>query len=376
MTAKQGQQSGDQSTNYQAGGNIVINQGITEERAREIVAVVSSEVMMREGRAIAETVITERVDYLTNLVFERINEKNPELFHRFEDPRFLAALTDIQRSYAEIGDEELGEVLASLIVELGARPIRTMHEIALRQAIKIAPQLSPKHLRGLAVSMHLSRLNFTRPFSTEALIEQLAAVFRPYYGQIPTSSIDFSFMGSLGLGSYMEGLQDLGSKPYQLLYRRNLNSMYPAFMYDELKEDILTDDEAGREMALKMLPIAIDPSAVLRNDDGQVLIEPDNMELRVSAEHEQRILSGAEKNLSEREKMFRTKIKNRSLTAEQFRDRITEVDSDFGSFLEEIESVGILNFQLSPIGIVVARHEIGEKNPHFAAQIDAALDEL
>ena len=161
------QEAGDNAQQYLAGGNIIIVQGVTEERAREIAEIASREVVLREGRAVAEAVITERTGHITDLVFDRINVRDTELFNRFEDPRFLAALTSAQRSYAETGDEDLAEVLASLVVELASQPIRSMHEIVLRQAIDVAPHLTSPHLRALAVNMYLTRFNFNQPYDTE-----------------------------------------------------------------------------------------------------------------------------------------------------------------------------------------------------------------
>lgn len=78
---------------------------------------------------------------MTDKVLDRINETNPGLFVRWDDPRFLAVVTSAQRSYAETGDEDLTDVLASLVVGLAALPIRSRREIILRQAVDLAPKL-------------------------------------------------------------------------------------------------------------------------------------------------------------------------------------------------------------------------------------------
>jgi hypothetical protein len=58
--------------------------------------------------AVAE--INHRTDFFLDKVIQRFNETNPGLFARWDDPRFLAAFTSAQRSYAETGDESLADL--------------------------------------------------------------------------------------------------------------------------------------------------------------------------------------------------------------------------------------------------------------------------
>lgn len=372
------QEAGDNAQQYQAGGNIIIVQGVTEERAREIAEIASREVVLRESRAVAEVVITERTDQLTNRIFEGINQRDTTLFGRFGDPRFLAAFTSAQRSYAETGAEDLGLVLASLLVHLAAQPIRTTWEIILRQAIEIAPLLTSGHLKALAVNMYLTRFSFNQPYDTEMLIRSLDTVFRPYYGGLPKSSVDYSYMSSTGVGTYMDGLQDLGNKPYQLLHKRYPNSMYPAFTFGEMRETLLSDDNENRDENEKLLGVLVDsPEDVVQTEQGTV-IKPEAARFRVAPDHVATVLGNRipEQELTDAQKTLRSLIRQRSLSAEQFGDKIAELQPELADFLNHLESTSAMNFQLHPVGTLLGRHEIGDKVPHLAAQIDAAFDAL
>lgn len=373
--SSQKQEGGEGSQNYQASGDIIIFQGVSEERARQIAEIVSKEVVLREGRAVAEVVVTERAERFTDCVFEKINQRDTRLFDRFEDPRFLAALTDAQRRYAETGDEELGEVLARVVVGLAAQPVRSMHEIVLRQAIIVAPQLASSHLRALAVNMYVTRFQFNYPHDAQSLVRALDRQFQPYYGGLPTSPIDYSYMSSVGAGTHMEGLQDLGNKPYQLIHKRYINSMYPSFTVDDIEQAGVTDDP---EIARFLISITTTPDLVVQTEQGPaVAVEnKDKIRFRIVPDQASTILVGKEDGLTETQKKLRKLAKDRSATAEQFRDKVAEVNPALAEFFGQLESAKAFDFQMNPVGMILARHEIGDKAPEITTQIDAAFDEL
>jgi hypothetical protein len=253
-----------------------------------------------------------------------------------------------------------------------------MHEIVLRQAIDVAPHLTSAHLKALSVNTYFTRFNFNQPFDTEVLIRSLDTLFKPYYGGLPTSSVDYSYMSSTGIGTYMEGLQDLGNKPYQLLHKGYPNSMYEAFTFTEMRETLLSDDENVEENMKSLVAVSDDPDAVRQTEQGTA-IQTDKVRFRVAQDQVRSILSdihGAEQQLTEPQKRLRTMVRERSLNAEQFRDKIAEVAPELATFLSEVERSGALNFQLHPVGMLLARHEMGDKAPYLAAQIDTAFDAL
>lgn len=377
---EQEQEAGDGSANLQAAGNIsgttiiqTNNFGVTEERAREIAERASREVVLREGRAVAEALITERVDHITDRIFVHINERDTALYNRFEDPRFLAALTDAQRSYAETGDEDLGEVLAKLVVGLAAKPVRSMHEILLRKAISIAPQLTSPQLCALAVHTLLTRVHFNYPFSTEQLIDGLDTQFQRYYGKVPTNSNDYTYMASLGLGSHIAGLQDLGNQPYAVLHKQYPNSMYPALTADELEEAELAHDGAALQQILYAFPL--NPEDLLETEQGQA-VSRENVRFRVVPDSIKAIFRQKEAELSPLQIAVRKLIMSKSLSAKQFRDKVAELKPALHEFLTQLEDSKMMNFQPYGVGMVLARHELGDAAPNIAEQIDSAFDTL
>jgi hypothetical protein len=376
----QRQESGDNSQQFQAGrDNIFIYQGVTEERAREIAVEVGRTILV-ESRAVAGQLISERADHITDMVIERVNVKDPALFARFEDPRFLAALTSAQRSYAETGDSDLADVLAGLVVGLASQPIRSRREIILRQAISVAQQLTTEHINALAVKVYLTSLKLTEPYDTEHLIRAFDTLLSHYYGRVPSSPIDYGYMSSTGV-CYTDQLSAFASGPYQILHSTYLNSMYPAFTFSEMRETLLSDENENREEYGQLLGvIAKSADGVTRTDRGTVFANPEEDALfRVAPDHVATVLTNipaVEQQLTEPQKQLRAMVQPRLLSVEEFQQKVAEVKPELADFLNFIQKTSALNFHLHPVGFIIAQHEIRSRAPQLATLIDAAFDEV
>ena len=238
--------------------------------------------------------------------------------------------------------------------------------------------LTSAHLKALAVNLYLTRFSFNEPLDTETLVRWLDTQFRPYYGGLPTSPLDYSYMSSTGAGSYMDGLQDLGRGPYQILHSRYPNSMYPAFTFAEMRETLLSDDNENADENVNLLAVLSDsPDAVEQTEQG-TRIKTESVRFRVAPDLVSTILTNnhnAEQQLTERQKQLRTMVRQRSLNVDQFKEKVAELQAELAEFLNHVESTGALNFQLHPVGIILARHEIDTRAPQLAAQIESHFDE-
>ena len=374
----QEQDGGQNSINNQAGRDVnyvTIIEGVTEEQAWAIAKAASRETVLREGRAVAEAVITERVDYLTSLIFDRIKQEDTSLFNRFEDPRFLAALTDAQRGYAETGDTDLAQVLANLVAGLAGQPVRSRREIILRQAITLAPQLTTEHVNALSMKLYLT-MRLDSPMDTDMLIRALDKLFSPYYGRVPKSRLDYQYMCSMGvcqdgqLGSFASG-------PITTLYENYCNSMYPALTYSDLKDNLLSSENPSFEENQRMLVMFAESESDVKVTPQGTHVSTDGARFRVIHDRATTILgrkSGAEKQLSGPEKELRATILERSITKEQFEQRLTELKPDLAACLDKFEKSRAHEFPLQPAGWLLARYEVETLTPQIAALVDAQFD--
>jgi hypothetical protein len=362
-------------------GNVTV--GVTATEARQISIDASHAEVLPAARAVASATavaaIDERSGKLVDLVIARINETNPQLFVRWDDPRFLAALVSAQRSYAETGDDDLADILASMLEGLASQPIRSRREITLRQAIEVAPRLTTEHINALAVKMYLTYFNLTGPYeNTEQLIGAFDTLLNHYYGGLPSSPIDYGYMSSTGV-CYTDQLSTFASGPYQLLHNNYPNAMYPAFTFGEVREMLLSDDNENRQEYQQLLGvIAKSADDVVQTDQGTVFPNPDDLLFRVAPNHVATVLTSnrnVEQQLTEPQKHLRTMIQQRSLTVEEFQQKVKELKPELADFLDYIERTGAMSFHLHPVGFVLAQHEIKARAPQMAALIDAAFDD-
>lgn len=369
------------------GSQTVNNTGLqvtmTEIRQQSLDA--SRAEVLPAARAVAsETAIAEidrRSGEITDKVIEHLNE-NPELFARWNDPRFLAALTSAQRSYAETGDEDLADVLAGLVAGLASEPIRTRREIILRQAIDVAPRLTTEHVNALAVNLFITGFKFTPAFDTEALIRALDNFLSPYYGRLPTRALDYDYMVSLGVCDTNQLIGLAGSaayEPWAVIHRSYPNSIYPAFTFDDLKDDFLSEANRDENHEL-LLPMAENPEDVVQTEEGTSAVPMDRIRFRVKPELAEQILRAnlndtQQQALSAKESALRSLVLERSLGANQLQELAASITPELANFLETLKRTGTLHYQLHPVGIMIAQHEIVARVPDLADAVSGTFDD-
>ncbi len=332
--------------------------------------------------AIAE--IDRRSYWLSDRVIGIISERSPELFKRWDDPRFLAALTSAQRGFAETGDEDLGETLANLVADLASQDIRTRKEILLRQGIDLAQRMTTEHINALATLMYLTQMKLSTPYDIEGLIEAFDGLLKPFYGRLPTSEIDYQYMSSTG-ACYTDQLRrELSWTAYGLIHRTYPNIMYTPFTVPEITEHFLSEDNPRRDENQQLLTlINRSPDDVKYTPEGHTLLSVDNARFRVHPDLVNTILTGNNGSavvgprkctpLTESQTELREMVKQRSITVEQFKNEVVEMKPELAEFLEELQRTGGLHYRLHPVGFVIAKHVIASHAPLMAKAVDDAL---
>ncbi len=155
----QKQESGDNSTNYQATN---INQyGISYRDAKEIAIDVFKAnflTLKDEARQIAE----ERAEFITNSVLEKLQESNPQLLESFKEPSLQSALYSAQKGYVISGEQEVGKLLVDILVDRANQQERNLRQIVLDESLEVAPKLTINQLDSLTLIFTLKyTMNFT-----------------------------------------------------------------------------------------------------------------------------------------------------------------------------------------------------------------------
>lgn len=380
--------TGDRATStgvVVASGNSTVNQSglqVTLSELRQHTVDVSRAVLLPEVRTIAgeaaRSELDRRLGGFIDKVFLEFNTTDPALFQKWNNPRFNAAFVSAQNSIFETGDEDLADLQAKLLLALAQQPtIRSRREIFLRQAIDVAPRLSAEHVNALAVQAFFFSFEWADPWDCDWIIDALHTFLRPYFGRLPNSSLDYQYMSSTGvcqsgqLGSFSGG-------PYKVVYDRYPNAMYRAFTINEL-ERLLNekmdnpDFEAYRDL---LEPYASDSTQIIETPIGQAA-PVDELKFRLRPQYVKTILTQNEragKQLPPKQGVMRDMIRQRTITADDFRSRIAGTSPELSTLMNTIEQTGALNFSLLPVGYVIAQHEIGKRSPHIASIMDQALN--
>ena len=197
---------------------ITLGTPVTVSEIRQISIDASRAEVLPAARAAASqtaiTVIEQRCNELTDRIIDLVNQTNTDLFARWDDPRFLAALTSAQRCYAESGNKNQAEILAQLVAKLAQEPAMSTRELLLRQAMDCASKLSSSHYWTLSMLWYRDGYSIWRPkgATIRDIILSLSDKFVIYNHQFSQANAqdrgllinDFIYMTTVGTAENIE----------------------------------------------------------------------------------------------------------------------------------------------------------------------------
>ena len=149
----QSQRAGLGSTQYQAEGSIVVIEGITEARAREIAHSVARDAVLEYARE-SQELVQHRIDRLDDKLFAVMLEK--EQLGSFSDPAFLRAYRQAQVGAAASERETDYDILSALLAHRADNPRQRPVTSGIDRAIQIADQVDEEALRGVTVFLGIT----------------------------------------------------------------------------------------------------------------------------------------------------------------------------------------------------------------------------
>lgn len=174
------QESGDESVNLQAGGNIVV--GVSYQDARQIALDVYKANAV-ELAAEAKQAAIARAEELTDRFLGELKDKNAQAVSQASRPDFQIALLEAQKSYARTGDKELASVLVDLLVNRTKQEPRSLREIVLTESLQVVPRLTVEQINTISV---IFLLRYTEN-QFVANIENLGVWFDRYMAPLVSS---------------------------------------------------------------------------------------------------------------------------------------------------------------------------------------------
>lgn len=148
MGDRQSQESGDASTNIQAGGDVSVGLSYSETRQVAMDVYRANFVELRDAAA---TVARARAEELIDRYLHKMRQEGFEAIPGADSPDLQHAIYSAQKEHARAGDEDLGELLVQLLVDRTKVPERNLMQIVLNESLSIAPKLTQDQLDALSL---------------------------------------------------------------------------------------------------------------------------------------------------------------------------------------------------------------------------------
>ncbi|MER5863981.1 LPO_1073/Vpar_1526 family protein [Kitasatospora sp. NPDC002040] len=194
MIWRQRQKAGNNSSLIQAG---VANFGLGYD---DVLAVAEncvngalssySQAAFREAEA--------RVQEITLNFLAELSERNPDALKNAQDPGIQAAIIEAQSGYAKSGDQDLGEILVSLLVERIGSVDRNIQQLALNESISAAQKLTGSHLRLLTATFLICSVRHTKLPNYQTLHARMKQYYEPFIDGLKFTESDVSYLEAAG----------------------------------------------------------------------------------------------------------------------------------------------------------------------------------
>ena len=182
MFEKQSQEAGDNSQQFQA-NTVIVQNGIDEKRAREIVDEKLREVIMtytQEAHAVAES----RIHLFTNDLIPKLVKAN--LLDELKDPSIQILLSEAQKTAASTEREADYSLLSELLIQRVKKGNDRNVRAGVARAVEVVGEISNDALLGLTVAQSFSSI---LPASGD--IETGVKVFSSIYEKIIYDPLPF-----------------------------------------------------------------------------------------------------------------------------------------------------------------------------------------
>jgi hypothetical protein len=183
MTNRLSQKSGENSQQIQA-EMVVVNNGISEQRVREIVNEKLT-ITLQGFTAEAMSTATERNNIFSRKLIDRMQEE--QALSAFSDPAFQMLLLEAQKRAASTEREPDYELLSELMLHRFKKGVNRNVRAGISRAVEIVDQISDEALLGLTL---IHAVNFTPTAGKMSVgLDVLENLFKKLiYANLPTGT--------------------------------------------------------------------------------------------------------------------------------------------------------------------------------------------
>lgn len=328
------QESGDNSTNYQAHA-IHITNGISYSDAREIALSVYKENFMQLSQDAAQLAAT-RAEKLTDDFLEKLKQENEAALQSMSNPSMQIALYNAQKAFASTGDNELEEVLVNILVDRAKENNRTIKQITLDEAILVASKLTFEQMDAITLNFLISRTRKSNLLNRESVKNYIEDELIFLAEKINFETSIYEHLEYTGCGSLMD-ISTL--KPINQIFKEQYTGLFSkGGEFDDYKE--LINDPKAKELVIKCLNF---PNLYQINAIEESVIDFLSKKYEISAD-----LTAKAKEIFVRHTM----------SDEEVKEDLLKLCPGLSRIFDLWEKTKISKFTLTTVGIAIAQANI------------------
>jgi len=189
------------STAIIADGDVYV--GLTYEDAKNV-ALDTFRANFYELAGVAQTIVDERVEYITDKILEGLKKEHPDGLDQAQDPGFMSALYEAQMGYVKSGDEDLEKVLINLLVDRSKETSRNLKQLVLNEAIKTAERITAEQADILSLIFIITKTRNNRISSHQEFSDYFSQQVLPLL-VAPPNDTNLFHLSSTGCGDVLLG---------------------------------------------------------------------------------------------------------------------------------------------------------------------------
>lgn len=244
---KNNQEGGDNSTNLQ-GKNVVINNGLSYNDAKEIALDVFRTNFLQLSQNAANTA-KERAEELVEIFLNKLQENDPSKLERIEDPDMQYALFTAQKEYARSGEKEMEDMLVNILLERIEENTQSLKKIVLNESLEVIPKLTNSQLDILTIVFLVHETQNHSVTDKEKLKTYLNQYFVPFLKNLTKDKAPYQHLQFTGccstIGLAEDSLSKLLSDHYEGVFSRGFEK--------SVFDNIINGDESYNSLLIKCI---------------------------------------------------------------------------------------------------------------------------
>ena len=221
-----------------------VNYGLTYSEIRDLcLDLIKGEISKYVADGLVEA--QKRYEELFNLLIaelQKIGFTDLQILNEFKNPGMQIDYYEAQKGYIRVGTPQLSKLLSAILVKRIHETSRSMLQLTLSEAIRIAPKLLSSHMAVLALIVAIGELNVNLSFSRDQFILRLKQLLIPLFqsgvSQQKLEIYHLDFTGCLQMELWSEPLINLLKKNYSFFF---MKGFLPEDLQKDEKGDLLND---------------------------------------------------------------------------------------------------------------------------------------